>query len=622
MSAIKIPLVLLLIAVLFLCHPRLVLASDTVAPVSSLTLDPSSPDGLEDWYLQTVLAKIISSDLESGVLKIYHKLNQSPWEYKTFSGSLNTVINPSFEDDLSQSWQLVGDDPGFVDREIYFDGERSVNIVATNILSETCWENALRYIPADPWDTINSSLYLKTDNVMGTGAYFKIYTKFGEIKTLIGESTKVTGTANWQILSKSVVLGTDDLDGVYLSLCLWGSGKVNFDSVYSATVAEEISNTVNISSSGLNTLSFYAQDNALNLEDTKTATVKIDTKTPSPWSDFKIGDEKGNDHSFAVFIKIADADSGLKKGYEKFQYSVDGGVTWGYYSNLDKCSGNFVNNGWVALDNISYDGANEATLETPVVNYCNSAWKTCKSVRFFVRDVAGRDSLKDICINGPWFRTENASIYANGAISQGGGGADDTASGLIISGTTVSNVSSGLGIILEYYKHKTAPLSFVEMLSKTKNVLTVSSFPRSSGAYLINNDLTIGSNTVPSEVKNGSAKVVVFVKGDLTVGYDIDLASSGAIVFIVAGDVDIARTVTKLDVFIVADGSIDTTYNGNSKSDSILINGGLVGKAVNLSRQISSKQATDPAEDIVWNPNHLLYLSEILGVRKVVYKEL
>ena len=70
---------------------------DTTAPTSSITLNPTSPDGDNGWYVSPVDITITSDDLDSGVSSINWSIDGGPTQSQVFNNTLNKVQNPSFE---------------------------------------------------------------------------------------------------------------------------------------------------------------------------------------------------------------------------------------------------------------------------------------------------------------------------------------------------------------------------------------------------------------------------------------------------------------------------------------------------------------------------------------------
>ena len=74
-----------------------VLAADIVAPTTTATLTPSSPNGNLGWYITPVDVLLSATDLESGVKEINYKVDSGAWQKEVFSDSINLAPNASME---------------------------------------------------------------------------------------------------------------------------------------------------------------------------------------------------------------------------------------------------------------------------------------------------------------------------------------------------------------------------------------------------------------------------------------------------------------------------------------------------------------------------------------------
>lgn len=53
---------------------------DTTPPVTTISFNPSTPDGLNDWYISNVTITLNATDDQSGVNITYYKINNGSWE--------------------------------------------------------------------------------------------------------------------------------------------------------------------------------------------------------------------------------------------------------------------------------------------------------------------------------------------------------------------------------------------------------------------------------------------------------------------------------------------------------------------------------------------------------------
>jgi hypothetical protein len=90
----SIGIVLLLLASII----PLVSADDTTPPVTTISFDPSEPNGNNGWYVSDVNVTLNATDEESGVNKTYYRLNEGEWkEYiNQFIVTSNGVIQVDY----------------------------------------------------------------------------------------------------------------------------------------------------------------------------------------------------------------------------------------------------------------------------------------------------------------------------------------------------------------------------------------------------------------------------------------------------------------------------------------------------------------------------------------------
>jgi len=122
---------------------------------------------------------------------------------------------------------------------------------------------------------------------------------------------------------------------------------------------------------------------------------------------------------------------------------------------------------------------------------------------------------------------------------------------------------------------------------------------------------------------SGPAKpVVVFVDGYFAIDNNITYGNSNSgLVFVVKGDVNIFKDVTRVDAVIISSGTICTAFDGsacpssNITTSQLIINGSLI--SLDLNKPIKFRRLlTDnslPAEKIINQPKYLVILRNILS---------
>lgn len=603
-----------------------VFAADTVPPLTQAGIIPAAPDGSNGWYKSPLDITLAASDESSGVESINWRLDSGAWQSQIFSDTLNLAPNASFENVSGGQpidWVFAGlpSSTGSSDPTNFFFGQKSVKIVS----GENGWSgfnNKLSYIPSSPFANFIASVWIKTQNVVGSGAFFKIYALTPSGPLLIAGSQVTTGTNNFVRISKSFTLSASDAYGVYLDLGLSGVGAVWFDgvSINNSIVDTQVTNT--FASPGSHTLEYYSLDNLQNEElPRKTLSFKIDSTAPSNWRGF--GSYRfGNDHTLISQITVDDSTSGLNTSADSFQYSVDGGQNWGYYSNLLSCNSSWVANGWssVPITIPPFNGSTTATLFTPPVNYCNSDWQVCKIIRFKESDLAGNESTKDVCINGAWIKV-SGDVGANAGINFSAAAPQDNSDGVIVASGSVGNFSSSRGWLVQNYPIMVVP-GYSSLLSQFPTVTSLpqGKLPAISGRFLVNSSYTISSSTIPSNYSAAQFSAVVFVNGNLTINSDLDISPGSALLFIVSGDVLVDKNVNTIEGQFIIDGKIDTSYNGN-KGSALNLYGMVVANDFVFSRSLSQNADSQPSEQVIYQPKNLLNLPSVLGSFSVSWRE-
>ena len=603
-----------------------VLAADTTAPQTQGTMDPDTPDGSNGWYKSPVTVTLSATDLDSGVKSINFRLDSGNWNSVGFSSTLNLVQNSSFEmADSGQvaNWSFSGmpSSTGVSDSTIHQFGSRSIKVSSY----ENGWSgfnNQASYIPAAPFANMTASVWVKTQSISGSGVLFKIFALTPSGPLHLADSPAITGTSGFTRISRSFSVSSDTAYGIYLDLGVMGAGTAWFDAV-GVTVAPTDTQVVNTySSPGSHTLDYYSVDYSDNTESPyKTLNFNVDSTAPTNWRDFG-ATETGNSHTLTSQINVTDSASGLSVTDDMFQYSTDGGLTWGYNTDLLSCGSSWVSNGWSPIISSvpPVSGVNTATLFTPPIDYCNSDWKVCKIIRFKEKDIAGNESTKDICINGAWIRV-SGDVGSNYNINFQASASGENSDGLVSAHGSVSNFSTETGWIISDYNVVDVP-SYAELLSQfpTSTALPSGKLPTTSGRYLVNSSFTVSSSTIPSNYGNYNFSAVIFVNGNLTVNADLNTSNLTSMLFIISGDVLVDKDVQNIRGNFVTDGEFDTSYNGN-KGRQLNIYGSIEANVVSFNRSLGNDADTTPSEQVIFQPVGLLGLTSVMGNTSIGWKE-
>lgn len=126
---------------------------------------------------------------------------------------------------------------------------------------------------------------------------------------------------------------------------------------------------------------------------------------------------------------------------------------------------------------------------------------------------------------------------------------------------------------------------------------------------------------------------VVFVNGDLTVNSNFGDAVSGdplaaknscdsSLAFIVSGDITVTQGVNNIYGIFYAGGSLITESSGSQDTnDQLFVFGSLLAGDFTLARNLGADNSTSPAEQIIYMPQYLLTLKDLLGRSQVSWKE-
>lgn len=623
-------LALLLLVTLSLLFGANQAIGGTTPPQTTHTLSPTTPDGQDDWYVTPVEVTLSATDLESGVASINWRLNGGGWQQKTFSPSPNLAPNASFETVGGsygiEDWEFIGlgSSVGSQDTsESYFDAASAKIVAVENGWSS--WRNQLNYIVAEPWEHYTVSVWVKTQSVIGVGAYFRVFAVTDGGPVQIGASPIAPlGDNDWLLLTKEIIVSTDEAYGIFIDLGLEGVGTVWYDGAAAFRSTSDVSSKFTLSTNGDNLLEYYSVDQQGNTEaPVKSTNIKVDTIAPAPWQDFDAV-EAGNDHTLIASVSVNDATSGLDGSATQFQYSVDAGANWGYYQDQLDCSSPWIVDEWLSnLDLGTFvDGDNTMRMTTPEVDYCNSNWAVCKMLTFKTADIAGNQSSKTICINGTWFKTDGGGdVGSRGIISMGTTAPEDNSDGaLIAGGSVISNFSSSSFSVSDYLMPPKP--TYLDWQFDFGAPTTTDVFPSIDGVYIVNSDFTFAANTLPGDVDTALFSNVVFINGTLTINRDFTFGDDSATLFIVSGDVLVDKNVNQISGFYLIDGQFNSAYNGGSNIAELEVFGGVVADTIVLPRSLSGRQnESDPAEIFHFLPSYFLLLEQFFQRGAMTWRE-
>jgi len=594
--------------------------SDVTPPLTTATL--SGTQGQNDWYTSGVDVHLVADDLESGVASIHWKLDDNEWQYEEFLGTLNRVQNPSFEGgglDYIDKWDYspAGSWEALFSRSWYSKlGSRSAQIIIFDD-GYYYWHNRNYYSLTEVGKTYTASTWVKTEALAGNGASMTILAcDLSGSDTQIAETARISGDNDWTRVTHTFTMPVG-YDGILLRLGAESEGgSVWFDGV-SLYEEEETGVSFAVGSSGEHTLEYYAVDNAGNEETPhKTISFKVDTSGPSSWRNFEAL-QTLNDHTFKCSIDVSDFVSGLDVSTAAYQYTYDGGQTW---------------SGWLTDTTVDpdIDGSQTVRITTPDIDFHDSHWEVEKVIRFKILDLAGLEGVSpDQHLFGAWMKTLGGDVYSQGNIAMSASGPDPGAEGVIATtGTQVDNFSAAQNWVVKSYS-PLVRLSYAEWLEKfpTTTPLPYGRLPLTSGRFFAGSgDFVVDNQTIPAGPGGDLASTedlaaVVFVGGNLVVNTDFEIYPSSVLLFIVGGDVRIAKNVEKVGASFISEGSFDTSYNGSPPQKQLVTEGLVVANEFVLRRSLSGDDnLTEPAEVFEYSGN-VINLAPYLGEGAISWRE-
>lgn len=607
--------------------------ADSIAPVTTLNKDPSTPNGNYNWYTTPVNMTLTATDLESGVKEINYKIDTSSWQKVEYEDTLNLAPNPSFETSDSASnlntkdWQKVLQDEQTIysrDTSVYKSGFDITSIKVSS--SGPGWHSISHpdnIAVSSSYSNMSSSVWVKTENASGS-VYFKIHAvNIDGTPFEISQSSHISGTKDWTLLSSDFVVNVDNAVGVYMEIGIEGSGTVWIDA---ANINESITSqntSFAIGTDGTHTLSYYSVDQAGNTESTKSTSLKVDQTPPGNWHDS--GATRGllgTSYQLWVYTTVEDATSGLSVFTDKYQYHTELNTGFGRYSNILSCSSSWNSDSWVILISPPFSpGVKSAYLLTPKTSFCNTNWNNPKIVRFYAEDMAGNKATKDFVINGPWIRSKGGGIvkadYGVDMLSEAKG---DNTDGLIEAGNTQIDFFTSS----KDWKIKNAlPLeeyTYDKLYSMVGSKTDTSSLPSSNGLFKIDGNFTLNSSKIPSGYSSNTLSQIIFINGNLEIQTNLIINSNSTLLFIVSGDVKIKKNVTEINCGIFTDQNFYTAYDiveGDS-TEVLVLKGLFTAKEFVFQRTLQGTNNNDiPSEDFTYEPKYGLKLRDYLGKSSV-----
>lgn len=552
-------------------------AADNTPPVSALVSDPLFPNGENGWFTSFPIINITAVDEETGVSEINWKVNDGSWQTATYTEGLNLILNPSFENGYINNWNFVASlfTLGYKSSFIKRTGSYAAGIINLSASSSSYWKNDL-YISSMPLETYNYSFYMASITSFLDNGFYEIVSvdSLGN-ETVLVSQRDIDLKLNYKNFTGNFTTTSDQGSNIVIKIGIEGLGHLSIDDVTISLAGDDALVEFSLDQEGENNVWYYAKDGAGNIESTRQTTFFVDVLSPT-FSNFETYDVE-TIHKFASRVDVSDSISGLVSAPTLFNYSVDG-FTNGYYSNFNSCSGDFVEEDYMIIDNNYNDGATNGNTWTPLIDYCDANWINCKRLNFYVKDLAGNIGDHSICVNGPYISTLYGNVFGRNSIWNMGIGDNDNIWGTAVSSGSISDVSITSGISNANYEHSylnNIYTTYNDLLSEQINVVT--DIPTTEGVYALHSDYTLAS-----ELNYNSVSQVVFVNGDLNINENI-ISANSTIFYIASGTIVISNNVTQVDAFLLTTNEIYTAENFNL-STALTISGSLIAQNINFNR--------------------------------------
>jgi len=617
--------------------------TDVTPPVTTYTRDPATPDGNNNWFVSPVTYTLTATDLGSGVKEIRYRLDGGVWQAASFSDSLNLAPNPSFEiidygnTPIIQSWSATLTDPETIyqrDTANYLTGFESTSVKVTT--TGTGWHgvnNSGSFAVTTPLANMNASVWIKTQNVTET-ALMKVYMVTqdgaGQQFAYLTQTASLSGTTDWTQVSINFVVTDLNAVGVYIDIGLNGPGTIWADAATISHANTNATTDVVIGQDGEHTLEFYSVDRSDNAETyscavpTNCVTFKLDQTPPGNWHDSgAFRGLFGASHELYVYTTVEDPTSGLSTFTDKYQYHTDFAPDFGRFSNIMSCSSTWQPDQWVILISPPFfPGVHSAYLLTPKTNFCNNDWKTCKTVRFYSEDMAGNFASKDFCINGPWVKFVGGGVVrANAGINMISEPDEENTDGIIELGNSYLNYFTSSRDWLVENSAAPTDYDYEKLLSIVYPApSSINTLNTNSGIYSIDGNYEIRNGTIPNDYDSSTFSQIVFVNGDLRISVDAGVAAASTALFVVSGNVEIAKSVNSVGVAIIADGDIFSAYDlqEGEAADTLDLSGIYAADQFVFQRTLQGTNNTRyPSESFTYEPKYLTQLKSYLGINSV-----
>lgn len=592
--------------------------------------------GENNWYVSTVYVTLGVSDLESGPKSTTYWLDTNPPITNTYTSTDNAILNPSFENGdffagTINYWEKEGYGLLFQSIVFYKFDWRSAAIWANGDSGVSAWHNRSNAVSTVSGENYSFSVWLKTLDISGLGAWFEVWAKGSEpaLDQLVISSSVVNGMNDWTLLSESFVMPAG-FSSVYVKLKMKDEGLIGaayWDGASLYTGSSAITEFTAVEN-GNHTLHFYSTDNQGNTEPEQQVSLKIDTVAPQDWQNFSYV-QGGCSHCYFAYLDVKDVTSGIDVSSAQYRF-YSNHQAWGWSAWFSVASVTVVSTGAPATDGETAF----VKLATPEIDFGDNA--TVYRVQFAISDMAGNLSNSPIqTIEGPWIKVEMAELYAGAGIDMIASAptGKTNSNSIVYCGDGITNFTSSDSRVFTGYTHAKVDvtsledlLSYWTELVSTASPLPENRLPTTSGLYKYEGNYTIDKNTLTSGFQSQALSTVIILQGNLRIKASFSMNPVSSAVFLVQGDVEVEGKVEDIfGVYLLVGkfySNIDNKYENQLRVRGAVTSLGGFALGRDLGRTGKYDNGVDPAEKFTF-PRHYFFdskLAELINIKARRYQ--
>jgi hypothetical protein len=620
-SLAKIGGVLLVIACVYTL-PGVVRGADNTDPVTSHSL--SGTLGNNSWYRSNINVTLDVTDAESGPdTTTYWVDSGTPTVVDHPNQALTQFQNFSFE---SGSFSNINNwYKGLGGLSVYYRSNTSpkegnfTSAIAFIGYSGSFfhWYNEPNATALPVGENVEVSAWVRAVTGSGDQSYFEVWgqNSSGGGDQLLATSTAVLGfNWSWQKVTAQFTVPSG-INYVYIKAGSTASpaGIVYWDFAETRSVGSGAAQVqFTYSQEGTHTLHYFSRDNAANVENSKTTTLKKDTVAPNPWQNFSNA-KAGCNHCYDTSTEIRDTTSGVAVGTAEYRfYTEHNSQFWSAWQATSQVlragTGSAASNGEL----------NFVELVTPEIDFGDSSTGPFR-VQYRIYDMAGNLALSPVYeIASPWVKTLDGSIYVGGQISLPLAPSGEFHSNAdVMSNQDILSFTTSANWVDENYDHAQYTAMAIEeylpaypQIKSKGAALPSGRLPTTDGIYIVNGDYTVGSSQVAGGYENADVSAVVVITGDLTISNNFSVIENNNIFFVVEGDLNVDQNVEEMAGFYLVAGQFDSDTSGRS-TRSLTVDGSVVALGGyilprDLGANGSENNLNTPAEMFVWQADMLV----------------